>query len=261
MRCLIWLLIFSFYGHQLRAQDTLRLPRPDLQYFGNCFKDAGALVIAPVKWNKNNYLGFAATISSVAILSSADRSIKDFTQKNRSNFSNSLASYAFMPWGDGRYSIPVMGLFYLYGTLTKDTRSRETACLGMETFFIGGAYTTVWKELIHRYRPYASNSQYTFDGPFRWPNGIFTNATSFPSGHTQSAFSMAAIIACEYHDKTWVPIVAYTLAGLCGLSRIHDNDHWASDVLGGAALGISTGVFIYKREQVRKYNKSLKMKL
>ena len=34
---------------------------------------------------------------------------------------------------------------------------------------------------------------------------------------------------------------AYLIAGLVGVHRIHDNEHWLTDVIAGAALGTIVG--------------------
>jgi hypothetical protein len=62
---------------------------------------------------------------------------------------------------------------------------------------------------------------------------------SFPSGHTSSAFASATSLAYAYGWKAGVP--AYAMAFYTGLSRIADDDHWLSDVTGGAFLGFIWG--------------------
>jgi membrane-associated phospholipid phosphatase len=57
-----------------------------------------------------------------------------------------------------------------------------------------------------------------------------------PSGHAASAFAVATTIAGQSSSAA-VDILAYSLAALAGLSRIHDNKHWASDVFLGSAVG------------------------
>jgi len=69
------------------------------------------------------------------------------------------------------------------------------------------------------------------------PDGA--NRRSFPSGHSSSSFLAATIADDLYGSKIGVP--AYLLAGLTGLSRIHDNKHYLSDVIFGASLGIALG--------------------
>lgn len=59
--------------------------------------------------------------------------------------------------------------------------------------------------------------------------------SSFPSGHSSSAFATAGSLAYSYGWKAGVP--AYTAATLIALSRVRENRHWMSDVVGGAVLG------------------------
>ncbi|MFC1769993.1 phosphatase PAP2 family protein, partial [Nitrospirota bacterium] len=58
------------------------------------------------------------------------------------------------------------------------------------------------------------------------------------SGHSSAAFSVMTVFAHQYRDTKWVPYAAYGTAALTALSRVHDDKHWASDVLFGGAVGI-----------------------
>lgn len=62
---------------------------------------------------------------------------------------------------------------------------------------------------------------------------------SFPSGHTSTAFSLAASIAMEY-PKWYVVVPAYAYATSVGYSRLYLGEHYPSDVLTGAALGVGS---------------------
>jgi membrane-associated phospholipid phosphatase len=63
----------------------------------------------------------------------------------------------------------------------------------------------------------------------------FRNA-SFPSGHTATAFALAAILWPAFRSP--VARVLLVLAGcLVGLSRVMTGAHWVSDALAGGALG------------------------
>jgi len=67
----------------------------------------------------------------------------------------------------------------------------------------------------------------------------FSGHASFPSGHAAIAFATATAVDRETRAG-WVPWVAYPLAALVGWSRVRDDQHWASDVVAGAALGVWT---------------------
>ncbi len=69
------------------------------------------------------------------------------------------------------------------------------------------------------------------------PDGSRNN--SFPSGHTATSFMSATMLHMEYGWRSpWFSIGAYTVATASGVSRILNNKHWMTDIVGGAAVGI-----------------------
>ncbi|MFN6945038.1 MAG: phosphatase PAP2 family protein [Cytophagaceae bacterium] len=65
------------------------------------------------------------------------------------------------------------------------------------------------------------------------------NELSFPSGHAAQVFLGAALIDREYRSTSpWLSVVAYTLATTTGVIRVFRDQHWMSDVLVGAGIGI-----------------------
>ncbi|MDO4763249.1 MAG: phosphatase PAP2 family protein [Flavobacteriaceae bacterium] len=73
-----------------------------------------------------------------------------------------------------------------------------------------------------------------------------SQANSFPSGHTTTAFVGAEILWQEYKDENiWIGITGYTLATTTGIMRIINNRHWITDVIAGAGLGILSAKIAY----------------
>jgi membrane-associated phospholipid phosphatase len=68
------------------------------------------------------------------------------------------------------------------------------------------------------------------------PNG---SHYSFPSGHTSAAFTAAAVVQTHYGWKIAAPF--YVLGAYVGVSRMVDRQHFASDVIFGAAIGTVAG--------------------
>lgn len=69
---------------------------------------------------------------------------------------------------------------------------------------------------------------------------------SFPSGHTATAFVAAEFMRQEFQDiSPWYGYVGYSLAGATGALRMMNNQHWLSDVLAGAGVGILSTKFTY----------------
>jgi len=69
------------------------------------------------------------------------------------------------------------------------------------------------------------------------PDG--SGANSFPSGHAADTFAFATAIERHFGWRGAVP--AYAFASYVAASRLHDNVHYLSDVVFGAAVGIIAG--------------------
>jgi membrane-associated phospholipid phosphatase len=88
------------------------------------------------------------------------------------------------------------------------------------------------------------------------PNG--DDYLSFPSGHAAEAFMGAALFDAEYPNQMkGLKIGLYTLAGLTGVLRMMNDEHWANDVLFGAGIGILSVRLLYWSEQHWKKKKTV----
>lgn len=198
------------------------------------FSGAKSVFTAPLRWEKSDWTKASLTIGVTMGLYAYDQDVQDWTQEKRNNDTDKIASFA-KPFGDGRYILPAMGAFYLYGYLFEDERARRTVFLGLESFLVSGIFIQAIKLSGHRHRPGSGDSHDTWEGP-----GFFASDLSFPSGHSSSAFSIATILANEYDETAFIPPLAYGMAALTALSRVNDNAHWASDVFLGSAIGYFT---------------------
>jgi membrane-associated phospholipid phosphatase len=74
---------------------------------------------------------------------------------------------------------------------------------------------------------------------------------SFPSGHAATAFAAASVLERHFgYRAAWPTLAAATYVGV---SRLHDNRHYLSDVLFGAAVGTATGWTIVGRHGRSNY--------
>jgi membrane-associated phospholipid phosphatase len=67
------------------------------------------------------------------------------------------------------------------------------------------------------------------------PNG---DSHSFPSGHASTSFATAMVLQDHYGWKVGLP--AFLVASYTAASRVALNQHWTSDVVFGAALGMAS---------------------
>jgi membrane-associated phospholipid phosphatase len=142
-----------------------------------------------------------------------------------------IISYAGSGYGVGA----VAATFYLVGRARKDDRARETGILGAEALVDSAIVVTSVKEITQRRRPTAAQGRGDF----------FDGGSSFPSGHSISAWSLAAVVADEYHDHVAVQVAAYGIAGAVSIARFTGRKHYLSDVLVGSALGWGIGHYVY----------------
>ena len=101
---------------------------------------------------------------------------------------------------------------------------------------VAGAFVVTYgmKYLVDRQRPYD-----------RWLGRVYPysheSSPSFPSGHTASAFALAASLSLKY-PKWYVIAPSALWACSVGMSRMNEGVHYPSDVLAGAAIGAGCAV-------------------
>ena len=141
----------------------------------------------------------------------------------------------------------VPATFYAVGLVRKDSYAEKTALLAGEAALDSTVLGVVMKALSDRLRPSDLAPTRQFSDTFFRSHKPFSS--SFPSGHTIDAFSIAAVFARRYQSHRWVPWVAYGVAGTIGFSRITLQAHFPADVFLGAALGYSISRFVVLRGQ------------
>jgi len=220
----------------------------NLKYLKGYFVDTGKIVAAPLHWEAKDWLKLGVVLGVTSSLFLVDQNVKNFAQSHQSHVASGFATVG-NDLGNGLYTLPPVGAFYLYGYLADDHKARRTALLALESYAISGIATSGLKMLAERHRPNTGDAPTTWDGPH-----LSLKNVSFCSGHTASAFSIATVFANEYQDNAYVPPLAYGLATLTGLSRIYSNEHWASDAFFGAALGyfVSKAVLSFHKEDGSK---------
>ncbi len=109
---------------------------------------------------------------------------------------------------------------YVAGRLMHKPRVTHTGSDLIRAQVLNGILTWTLKVAVNRERP--SGGDY-----------------AFPSGHTSATFASAAVLHAHYGWKTGIP--AYAVASFVGWTRVRDNEHWLSDVVFGAAIGLAAG--------------------
>lgn len=74
---------------------------------------------------------------------------------------------------------------------------------------------------------------------------LLTGTSSFPSGHTMSAFAFYTLLCFLLPPKKRYTLLLFSLALMVGISRIYLVQHFLQDVLAGAAFGVLIGTLLY----------------
>jgi membrane-associated phospholipid phosphatase len=141
----------------------------------------------------------------------------------------------------------VPATFYAVGLARRDSYVEKTALFAGEAVLDSTVLEVVIKAVSHRLRPSDIAPEGDFSDTFFHSKKPLSS--SFPSGHTIEAFSIATVFARRYRSHHWAPWVAYGVAGVIGFSRITLQSHFPSDVFLGAALGYSVSRFVVLRGQ------------
>jgi hypothetical protein len=113
--------------------------------------------------------------------------------------------------------------------ISGSSKSLQRADVMFKATAYAGLTTVILKKLAREPRPYSGSDR-----------------TSFPSGHTTTAFAFAAAVT-EMHGWAW-GAPAYSLATFVAFSRINDNKHFLHDVVAGATIGTAYGIGIAQIE-------------
>ncbi len=163
----------------------------------------------------------------------------------------------FQVLGDPGSLVTGTALYFL-GRFDGQRRTEDLGLHTVESIVLADVATGTLKVLAGRARPYASAGN---AADFQFMRGLKNDAyRSFPSGHTTSAFAFAATVATEtqrwWPRSRWIigPLV-YGGATLTGISRVYNRQHWASDVMGGAAIGTFTGLKVVRYQHSHPGNR------
>ena len=138
---------------------------------------------------------------------------------------------------------------YLIGRADGQLRLQDLGLHSVEAVLLSTATSFGIKMLAGRARPYVdAGNPHNFQVARGFSGDDFQ---SFPSGHTTAAFAFASVLSRETqmwwpHSRWYIGTAAYAGATLVGVSRLYNNMHWASDVLGGAAIGTVFGLKVVK---------------
>ena len=115
---------------------------------------------------------------------------------------------------------------YLVGRFTHSPRVQHIGMDEIEALALAEGIVQGAKQIIRRDRPLA-------------PDGSRQAGFAMPSGHATVTFAAATVLQQHLGYRAGIP--TYVIASYVAASRLHDNRHYLSDVVMGAATGVIIG--------------------
>lgn len=224
--------------------DTLGY-RINKRYLLSYLQDFPEVVTYPKHYTKREWLHVGITTAGAGLLLLADQPVHRFMARNQSPILSTTADIV-EPFGN-LYPPLIMAGMYAVGVIAHERRLEHASLMAAKSMVFSTVLYASTKRLIRRQRPTYTDNSLDFRAPFYGGK----NFTSFPSGHTNTAFTIATALALEYKDKKWVPVVAYSIATMTALSRLYHDRHWSSDIWVGAAFGHFITKALYKVEEMK----------
>jgi len=135
------------------------------------------------------------------------------------------------------YFIILVPAFIYFWFLAKNKLWSKRIIFILLSLSISGLLNLLIKWLAGRYRPNMLEKGFFGFNYF----GVGHDLNSFPSGHTVTAFSLAAAVSILF-PRTG--IVAFIIAISIGMTRIILTSHYLSDVIAGAGIGILSAMIL-----------------
>jgi membrane-associated phospholipid phosphatase len=146
------------------------------------------------------------------------------------------------------YLIASAVLYLFFGFIYKNKLQSMRALFVLCSLSLCGIVLHLIKWIAGRHRPIDLFNHGYFGFNYF---GIGYELTSFPSGHAQTAFTLATALTILF--PRW-GIPAFLVAGAVGISRIVLTSHYLSDVIAGAGIGILFTLavkYLFDRKQIK----------
>lgn len=219
----------SFYCHQPKYYDfqsALEHTLSSSQLNEYLVKDEKSVFI-PLELNNHELLMLAASTSLGVVAFNNDQEISDLIKRNNTVVANTISAVGNF-YGSFAFGTIAAGSYFL-GVHYDNDGLKKVGIFIVSAEVAQSIITEAVKLTFKRERPDMGDGPYHFYQP---------GNNSFWSGHTATAFTLATVISEMYKDDyPVVPYVAYGLATLTAYGRVHDNRHWASDVIMGGIAG------------------------
>jgi membrane-associated phospholipid phosphatase len=213
---------------------------------GNFLEDQKGIWLFPVQLAKGHHWVPTLVIAGgTAAFIAADPHVASYFRSHQKNVDK--LNDVFDPMITTGEVIALPTSLLVAGYIRHEQREVSTALMAAEAYGDSAIVDLAIKAITRRQRPSDIPAGQPFANTFFNGSKSPFKGSSFPSGHSAAAFSVATVVADRYSRKRWVPVLSYMLATAISASRVSENAHFTSDVFLGAALGYTTAKYTVLR--------------
>lgn len=204
-------------------------------------EDAKALLTAPSRMDRDDWLKVGAGAAAVGGMIAADHSIQDWVDRNNKSTTGKKVADGFNTFGNpitlaglnvGVIAVGVANQSYGGGSWIK-----EAGLVGLEAEGFAVVAAEMLSAVTGRARPEKHQGSTSFNP--------FSGNSSFGSAHSAASFAVAAVFADRFDPA--IGWLSYGVAAAVAASRVYTDKHFASDVLVGGLIGWGMGKFISRQ--------------
>jgi hypothetical protein len=201
--------------------------------------DTALYFTAPLRWDSTDWMYFGGALAAVAAAHSLDGKVRD-------HFAGSNPVLNGQDPRDTEDYLPAVGLLtgtLLVAEMAGDSYGKGEVATMMEASIFSVVTAEGLKYAAGRERPNETLN----------PNDWRMSGSSFPSLHSDLAFAVGTVFAESGDDdyRWFRRFIGYGVATTTLYLRLHDNAHWFSDTVAGAAIGMASAHFSINRRLER----------
>ena len=222
--CVAAMLICSGAASQALADDDHTL-----------LDDVRLYVTAPLRWDGRDWLYAGGVAAALVASHHYDEQVRDhFIATNSPDLQDKHSTKDALP------AVAVLAGTWALSWVWDDANGYREGRNMFEAGAFSVASVYVIKQVAHRDRPNVTADSNS------WKHG-----DSFPSLHVAFAGAIGGVLAESGGDDfRWARrVLGYGLIAGSAYLRLQHNQHWLSDTVAGAALGMSTAHFVVDRNQ------------
>jgi membrane-associated phospholipid phosphatase len=223
--CIAMVGVAVLFANSARAGDAAYLLEDTKLYF-----------TAPLRWETTDWIYFAGSVASIGIAHHYDTDVRSHFVANDPALATIGDSHSLED------AVPAAVAFFgtwAVAAISDDSQGRHETWAMAEATALSATTGLLMKFAAGRERPYDT------DDPNSWRAG----GDSFPSLHATAAFAIGTVFAeSGSNEYRWIRrTLGYGIGVATSYQRLKHNQHWLSDTVAGAALGISSAHFAMNR--------------